>query len=266
MAAPKYEAPPEEAEDWLVTYADAITLLMAFFVMMLTFAEFDIPAFEEAAAAIKANVNDGDQGLTPTQELKLEVEDVIYEMEADQAVTVETDSKGLVISLAGGSFFKNGTADLTDVAIPFLEKIVLSISSPKYRMYNIPVEGHTDDDPISTKRFPSNWELSSQRASTVVRYMASQGMDTLRMTAVGYADTRPKVPNRDLEGKRIRENQETNRRVSIRVFPMNLSDRQDYLKRLDKVDAQKRIKQAQAAKIKAAEDAAAQATVPQPAN
>jgi len=265
MAAPKNETPPEEAEDWLVTYADAITLLMAFFVMMLTFAEFDIPAFEEAAAAIKANVNDSEQGLTPTQELKLEVEDIIFEMQADQAVTVDTDSKGLVISLASGAFFKPGSADLRDAAIPVLEKVVQSISSPKYRMYNIPVEGHTDDEPIHSQRFPSNWELSTQRASTVLRFMVSQGLDPLRMSAIGFGDTRPKVPNRDFEGKPIPENQNTNRRVSIRVFPMNLNEREAYLKRFDEMDRLNRIKEATAAKIKAADDAANKASEAAPA-
>ncbi len=75
------DAPPEEVEekeDWLVTYADAITLLMAFMVMLLTFAEYDIPAFQEAAKAIKENIGGGESDASPLQLLKIDLQDVVY--------------------------------------------------------------------------------------------------------------------------------------------------------------------------------------------
>jgi chemotaxis protein MotB len=81
------------------------------------------------------------------------------------------------------------------------------------------VQGHTDDSPINTPQFPSNWELSAARASAVVRYFAEKGIATERMRATGFADTIPKVPNRDPQGNPIRVNQEENRRITIRVFP-----------------------------------------------
>ena len=92
------EPPPEdipEPEDWLITYADAITLLMAFMVMLLTFSEYDVPAFEEAAAAIQSNLT-GRDTTSPIQLLRIDVQDVVYNMQADQVVKVETDDKGIV--------------------------------------------------------------------------------------------------------------------------------------------------------------------------
>ena len=108
------EAPPEEVEekeDWLVTYADAITLLMAFMVMLLTFAEYDIPAFETAATAIKSNLT-GQESTSPIQLLRIDVQDVVYNMQADQVVKVETDKKGIVIELSSSAFFKPWFADI----------------------------------------------------------------------------------------------------------------------------------------------------------
>jgi len=223
----------ETGEEWLTTYADAITLLMAFFVMLLTFAEFDVPAYEEAAAAIKDNIGHGEKEQTATQSLKLDIEDVVYEMQADQAVAIKLDKKGIVIDLSGGAFFKPASAELHDGAIPVLDKITQMINAPKFKFYNIEVYGHTDDEPIRTAMFPSNWELSSSRASTVVRFFQERELEPVRMRAIGMADTDPKVPNHDLQGNPIPENRATNRRVTIRVFPMNLDDRDKYNKKAD---------------------------------
>ncbi len=217
--------PPDEEpvdESWLATYADAITLLMAFFVMLLTFAEFDIPAYEEAAAAIASNVGSKEQQATTTQELKIELEDIVFDMSADQVMEVSQDSRGITIEMRSGAFFKPGSAELRKAAIPVLEKMGIMLAAPKFACFNINVEGHTDDVPIKTAKFPSNWELSSARAARVTRFFISQELQPFRFRAIGFAATDPKVPNRDLEGKPIKENQATNRRIQLRVERMNL--------------------------------------------
>ncbi|MEQ8227706.1 MAG: OmpA family protein [Rhodospirillales bacterium] len=232
MGVPVKPNPEEEKEDWLVTYADAITLLMCFFVMMLTFAEFDIPAFEEAAAAIKEKIG-SDDNASPTEKLKIDLEDVVFQMQADRAVQVTKDSKGVVIELSSGAFYKPGSAELREEAVPYLEKIAQTISAPRYATYNVRLEGHTDDEPISTDRFPSNWELSTGRAATVVRYFAENDfVDPLKMSATGYADQKPKVPNRTEDGTPIPENQATNRRTAIRVTAMSLKEREVWYQHL----------------------------------
>ena len=228
MPAPKPKKKEEDKEDWLVTYADAITLLMAFFVMLLTFAEYDIPSFEEAAAAIKKEVGGGET-TSPTTELQIAIQDVVYNMEADQVVDVSKDKRGLVIELASNAFYKPGSADIREAAIPVLEKMAQTIKAPRYEFYLIEVEGHTDDDPIATDRFPSNWELSTARATRIVRFLVDQGFQPTRLKATGYAETKPKVPNRDEAGQPIKENQAINRRVNIRVSPMSLEQRAEFI-------------------------------------
>jgi chemotaxis protein MotB len=93
------------------------------------------------------------------------------------------------------------------------------MQEPTYEGYLIDVEGHTDDVPIRTARFPSNWELSASRASSVVRYFIEQGIKPSRLKAAGYADTKPKLPNKDIFDEGIPENREKNRRVSLRLHP-----------------------------------------------
>jgi chemotaxis protein MotB len=89
--------------------------------------------------------------------------------------------------------------------------------SEEYRDYTISIEGYTDDSPIKTPQFPSNWELSTARAAAVVRSFVGLGVPAERLRAVGFAETSPKLPNRDADGKAIPENQAQNRRVVIRL-------------------------------------------------
>lgn len=222
------DAPPEEVEEkeeWLVTYADAITLLMAFMVMLLTFAKYDMPAYQEAAAAIQGEISGRDVA-SPMSLMKLDIQDVVYEQQADQVVEVEGDDKGIVIELASSAFYRPGSADFRDQALPVLLSLVQLLDAPRFRAYIIEVEGHTDDDPIHTARYPSNWELSAGRATRVVRYFIEQGIFPKRLKAAGFADSRPKVPNRKEDGTPIPENQAENRRVIIRVYPMSIEERE----------------------------------------
>ncbi len=232
------DPPPEEVEekqDWLITYADAITLLMAFMVMLLTFTKYDIPAFEEAAAAIQSNLS-GRDSTSPIQLLRIDVQDVVYNMQADQVVKVNTDDKGIVIELSSSAFYKPGSAELREEALPVLEKMAQTLLAPRYQTYAIEIEGHTDDIPINTPRFPSNWELSAMRATQVVRLLVSQGMEPIRLKASGYADTEPKAPNKDAEGNPVPDNQALNRRVVIRIYPMSLAEREVFFQKVaDKV-------------------------------
>lgn len=232
MAPPPLKQKAEEAEDWLTTYADAITLLMAFFVMLLTFAEFDIPAYEELSSGIASAVGNNDPKTT-TQTLKIDVQNIVYEMQADQVINIEVDDKGVVIELQSNAFFKPGKAELVDAAIPLLTKMATMLADTRYELYNIVVEGHTDDAPIRTAQFPSNWELSIGRASTVVRLFESNDVDRTRLAAAGYADIQPKVPNLDLSGKPIPENRATNRRVKLHLTPMSIAQRAEYLQAKD---------------------------------
>lgn len=232
-APPPPESDEDEGQDaWLVTYADAVTLLMTFFIMLVSFSKIDIPLYEKVAAGIKNELGKGrKEAESPTTTLKVDLQDVVFTLQADQVVQIGTDERGIVLELNSSAFFKPASADLREQAIPVLQSMASVINAKKYEYFNIQVEGHTDDDPIHTARFPSNWELSAGRASTVVRFFISQGIYPEKMEAIGYADTRPKVPNRDIDGKPIPDNQALNRRVVIHLEPMSTDDRNrwDYL-------------------------------------
>lgn len=266
MALPPEEQGQDDSEDWMGTYADAITLLMAFFVMLLSFTKYDIPAFEELSSALAANVGNRAQQTT-TQSLKIDVQDIVYSMQADQVVTVGGDSKGVTIELQSNAFYKPGSAEIVPAAIPVLKKIAETLASPRYELYNVEIEGHTDDDPINSKMFPSNWELSTARSAAVVRLFGDNNLVLNRMKAAGFAETRPKVPNRDLNSKPIPENQATNRRVILRLSQMSLDERDAYLRAQEFREQQKRAKEAaeKAANPEQAQPAGAQPAQPVPA-
>lgn len=210
----------EVNEDWLATYADAITLLMAFFVMLVSFSKIETPIFEKVQAGIAEEIGKREV-VRPTQVLETDLKDVVFNMAMDSAVSVSTDDEGLLMEMGSGSFFQPGSANLTNDAVLFLKDIGDLLQEPRYLGFQIEVTGHTDDSPISSPRFPSNWELAAGRAIAVVRFFHALGVDPdgKRMRAISYGDTKPKLPNRDDFGNPIPENREANRRIEIRVFP-----------------------------------------------
>lgn len=210
-----------DEEDWILTYADAITLLMAFFVMLVSFSKVDLKRFEEVQAGIQEEIGGQVNDDKPIFSLQSKIQ-AIVDTEAlapPGAVQVGFDDEGVVIDFLSGSFFNPGSVQIADWAKLVLKKISYDLSEPPYDIYFVDVEGHTDDVPISTTRFPSNWELSAHRAASVVRYLIEIGVEANRLEASGLADTQPKAPNLDLLGEPIPENREKNRRVSVRLHP-----------------------------------------------
>jgi len=122
-----------------------------------------------------------------------------------------------IFQLSSAAFFASGTATLSDPGQSILASLLGRLQSPAFAAYRITVEGHTDDEPISSAQFPSNWELSAGRAAAVVRFFVEHGVPADRLRAAGYADTHPLAPNRDAAGNPIPENQATNRRVVIEL-------------------------------------------------
>ncbi len=216
--------PGDSADDWIITYADAITLLLAFFILLMSFSTIDANKYETAAVSIKNEFGNRDE-VSTLSTLKVDMDDVIYELEAEDVVTVGADRQGLVIELDSNAFYRPGSVEILETAVPTLRKIAEVLVSPRYLSLQVEAEGHTDDDPIHTERFPSNWELSAGRATEVVRFFIGEGMNPQRLKATGYAATRPKVSNRTASGEAIPENQAKNRRVILRVHPLNLNNR-----------------------------------------
>jgi chemotaxis protein MotB len=113
---------------------------------------------------------------------------------------------------------------LSDPGQSILGSLLGRLQSPAFAAYRITVEGHTDDEPISSAQFPSNWELSAARAAAVVRFFAEHGIPANRLRAAGYAQTHPLAPNRDDAGNPIPENQAKNRRVVIELEKIEHGD------------------------------------------
>ena len=203
-------APEEEevSEDWLVTYADAITILMAFFVLMFSVIK---PTSPELLDALENSTAAGAIVSTITNTSAAEAK---FQAMQEQA---QANKRGSTFEFKSGEMFEPGRAEVLESAIPALDRVAQNLMLLGIKDYRVDVEGHTDDVPISTNQFPSNWELSSARASAVARFLISRGVDPDRVTVLGYGETRPKAPNRDNDGNPIAENMDENRRVIVRV-------------------------------------------------
>lgn len=214
----------DSADDWMITYADAITLLLAFFIMLMSFSTIDANKFENAAVSIKNEIGNRDE-VSTLSTLKVDMDDIVYQLQMEDVVSVGVDRQGLVVELASKAFYRPGSVEILDTAVPTLRKIAETLLSPRYQSLQVDAEGHTDDEPIQTERFPSNWELSAGRATEVVRFFIGQGVNPQRLKATGFAETRPKVGNRTAGGEAIPENQAKNRRVTLRIHPLTLNSR-----------------------------------------
>jgi chemotaxis protein MotB len=192
-----------------------MTLLCVFFVLMYSMSKPDTKKVEEMKKETTKYF--GGAYKQPFEQLVDKIRDVVKEKGLEKVVNIEADEGGVSATFHGTVFFESGRAELLGDAVDLLGKMgeVIHKEAPGFR---IVVEGHTDDSPINSSIFPSNWELSGARASRVIRMFESLGFDRKRLTAIGYSDTRPIMPNRDDAGGAIPLNQSQNRRVVLRVL------------------------------------------------
>lgn len=200
---------------WLLSYADLITLLFGFFVMLMTFSKLDSDTFEKARRETTRFF--GGEYELPMQKLKAEISKQMEQQRLAEQVHFDLDSRGLSVTFRGALFFDPASADLRPEADRLIQQILPVIKNMGDDI-KIIIEGHTDDSPISDERFPSNWELSSYRASRVLRLLEGLGVPKRQLRAIGFGDSMPAYPNRDDKGNAIPENQTRNRRVVLRVM------------------------------------------------
>lgn len=227
---------------WLVTYGDLMSLLLTFFILLQSFSSIQESAFKKAIGSILIALGiqplgdtmiitpmlgkkglgktaaEGDEALE-SEELIDEIQQEINAMLKDslnqnsedisESVTMEITKKGIMISINDSISFQSGSADLNEE----FKKILTAIGkvvAPKMNKYEMIVEGHTDNIPIATAKYPSNWELSTGRAIAALRFMLNkENLPQNRVTAVGYGEFRPKTKN-DTPANRSK-----NRRVEI---------------------------------------------------
>lgn len=242
----RHEEEHENHERWLVSYADFITLLFAFFVVMYSLSsvnegKYRVLSDSMVQAFRNVTINEsGEQIVLPTtsiiptrpitqpgppasenvveqrrrevaremRDMADEIRRVLSPLTQSGQVKVTEGAFGVSVEINASLLFEAGEAALGAEAVSALEAVAQVLAPAAFP---ITVEGHTDNVPISTFRFPSNWELSAVRASTVARLFIDNGVSPDRLTAAGYADQRPVADNDSEEGRG------RNRRVTVLI-------------------------------------------------
>lgn len=200
---------------WLTSYADLMTLVACFFILMMAFANYDPPTFQRKADLLAKYFKGEDESSDdPTRRLLIKIKSI---SNLEEITQIRTSEDGIEMILNVKTLFRLGSAELTDDAQEILRNIIKNVLADK-NDYRIIVEGHTDNIPIKTKVYPSNWELSSGRATAVIRHFIKNGYTPQNLIALGYGETRPAYPNTDASGRPIRENQARNRRIVVNIL------------------------------------------------
>lgn len=230
---------PEEqkkgAPEWVVTFGDMMSLLLTFFVLLLSFSSMELDKFKVIAGSMRDAFGIASEAKMSASEIGSEsmlkksvqptagvnqmllvqlMRQAIEKSEMQGSGNVKIDGRGVVLQLDGDALFKIGDAELQEKAYRLLDEVVKVAEG---QAGNLEVEGHTDNVPIRSSKYPSNWELSSARAGSAARYLTDAGLATSRIKAVGYADTRP------LESNETEEGRARNRRIEI-LFLGGLED------------------------------------------
>ncbi len=212
------EIQEENMDEWLNTYADMITLLMCFFIVIVSVSKVDVTLWEQIKKGLRSEIMKDKEVKTPLAEIKHDLDSLLEVERKEKLVSIDLNRKGIDMKFASSAFYKPGSADIGIQAQQIIDKVVIAINEITYYKFSIEIEGHTDNVPIHTLRFPSNWELSVARATNIVKYFIKKEIDPERLKAAGYADTKPVAPNKDDDGKAIRENQSKNRRIMIKIY------------------------------------------------
>jgi chemotaxis protein MotB len=206
---------------WSLTYGDLMSLVLVFFVFLAAFSSIDITHYRQAQQAMKGGqgvLNQGDAVIETTlpetrefQEAMQDLGEQLQEAKLDRQVRVFWDKQGVRFVLQDAILFPPGEAGLSPAYLNILDAVVAVVRT--LNVAELQVQGHTDDVPISTPQFPSNWELSSARAVSVLHYLERARLVPQRkLVAEGYGEHRPMVPNSSPE------NRAQNRRVEIYVL------------------------------------------------
>ena len=224
---------PKGAPKWMTTFSDLVTLLLTFFVLLLSMANFDkvkiyqflgVMAGGVGILDFQSQINLAEINTVTRIATKEAVEDAVKRVQEvledtvrsqnlEKMISIVKTDKGISIRIMDAVFFTTNSARLLETAKPILDKIIMIVEETPY---SINVEGHTDDTPIGRDSF-FNWELSSDRAVSVVRYFSEEKFDPRRLSSSGYGEYHPLVPNI------TSENRARNRRVEINLISPELS-------------------------------------------
>lgn len=224
---------------WVIIFADMVTLLLVFFILLFaigTIEEKKWRLIKESLRSALGSQNIDEAGLKEgldivkqlqqtiddktisavdevgalvakeIEDIASEVDEFIFKNKLAGQVEVSSDTRGAIITISDVVLFPLGKAEMTGEGKKTLRQIFDLLEQFHY---HIKIEGHTDNSPINTDKFPSNWELSASRASNVARMLIGHGFPPERISVEGFAEFRPKVPNDSLK------NRAANRRIEV---------------------------------------------------
>ena len=189
-----------------------ISLLLAFLILALAMSKVSLHRFELVSAALSRTAP------PPSLDaLKEKIDQMIEQQGLVGQVKTVVDDAGLRMELKNALLFESGQAEITPAGRAAIEKVVKLLPTIDQR-YQIAIEGHTDDVPIHTAKYDSNWDLSSGRAISVLKFFTAANISAQRLSAQGYADTRPAAPLQGDNAAAHARARSENRRVVIRVY------------------------------------------------
>ncbi|MCH8981734.1 flagellar motor protein MotB [candidate division KSB1 bacterium] len=175
----------KESESWLLSYSDMVTLLLAFFVLFFSISQVDPGKFEQIMEYFSQSNS------TPLYVLEKQFQELVTAHQLEQSVDVELTPDGLRVNFQDNLLFDSGKAKLKSKSFPVLNALAEILKSADVAERKIQIEGHTDSVPLTKNAlYPTNWELSTARSSSVIRYLITKAVASKRFVAVGFADTR----------------------------------------------------------------------------
>ncbi|RAP30743.1 hypothetical protein DID78_02220 [Candidatus Marinamargulisbacteria bacterium SCGC AG-343-D04] len=212
----KTKAPKGTDESWLLTYADSITLLMAFFVLLLSISSIDQSKVEKMTSGI-SDVFSKTESEQPFSSMEKKLNDMVKDPQLKDNISITPDPLGLHLRFSSHLLFESGTAVIKERMLPIMKLIANAILESEYTDFVVKVEGHTDNIPIRTSQYESNWELSAHRATNVVKHLIKSGIPKSKVWAIALSDSVPLVPNLTRDGKSNPVNQAKNRRIEVYI-------------------------------------------------
>jgi chemotaxis protein MotB len=208
-----------DGEGWLVSYADMMTLIASFFILMMAFANYDPPGFQKKAEVIAKHFRK-DKNKSSAVKLKFLDEEIAIHPELKNKIKISVKDGELVLVFSGSTIFDNGEFKLDKDTVKTVDSLIdiIKTTNPQYRIL---VEGHADDSfEVESKKntVNSNWLISSLRAASIIERFSYFGFPPSNLAALAKGDTQKILPSIDKNGERIERNAAINRRAIIKVL------------------------------------------------
>lgn len=199
---------------WLTSFSDLSMILIAFFVLQLSYSKVDKKKYDNVQTAMNAKIVEKKTDNLRVIDEKLRKE--LQKMKLDKSASVKLDATGLIVEFKDGLLFTSGSSRANPQFEQTVGSVMKLIATTPDR-YHIVIEGHTDDTPINSKEFRSNWELSAARGFALMRQFKDRGVREDRMSVEAFAQTRPAMPISGLKGEALAKARAANRRVVVRI-------------------------------------------------